>query len=855
MRQPFVPARPRPAHPRHQRPAAQQPHLRAAAAAGRGRHRRAASTCRPCRRRCCRCWAAPTENGNVIPLRTAVRLGLRPAHGLRRERLATALPDDRALKRPRRTPAGDRSPGRVPGRPGHGRAASAAQPQFWRIEGARDFLEGEPEGLSVDSEGRVRLAPAAKQLFSPETPYVWALARDGKGALYAGTGNDGKVFRIRGRDGRALLRRARAGGARAGRWVPTAASTSAPRRTARCRPIDGDGKAEIVLRPADKYIWALAFDKQGRLLVATGSEGRIYRVDKDGKAPGPADQQRDPHHRAGHRRRGARLRGQRARAGSSTASTPTGKVFVLHDSAYREVKALAVGGDGSLYAAVIDGSEKEDREPLHRAAPVAVPVAPGGEVTVTETFTLPPTMALPPQAPAARVRDAGGAAARPRARCCASRRRARSTPLWSSTEETPHSLLATARGRPAGHAATRARSTGSRTTGPGRCWPPSRPSRSRPCRPTRGGAVVLATSNPGQGARRCSRRPARAGTFTSKVQDTDTVSSWGRIRWQAACPRARACSIYSRSGNTGTPDSTWSDWSAAYTQRRGRRRVERARPLPAGQGRAGGHGAAPRPVLDTITTAFLQRNLRPQVQSVTVHPPGEVFQKPLSLTGEVEILGLDAPPVPPRPGPGAAAPRMPQMAATTYSRKLYQKGIQTLLLEGRRPEPGHALLRRPLPAGGRHALPPAAQGAHRRRAGLGHVDRPQRPLRRARDRPRRTHRTPRRWRSPATRRASPSTWTTRRPRSTASLSQPSPARVRAIVRDDSSLVRRTEYAIDGGRWEEVHPVDGINDAQEEVYDFSPPALAAGTARDRGAGHRPAGERVHRARRGALETTT
>ena len=38
-------------------------------------------------------------------------------------------------------------------------AAHAAQPQFWQLEGARDFLDGDTEGLSVDSEGRVRLAP------------------------------------------------------------------------------------------------------------------------------------------------------------------------------------------------------------------------------------------------------------------------------------------------------------------------------------------------------------------------------------------------------------------------------------------------------------------------------------------------------------------------------------------------------------------------------------------------------------------------------------------------------------------------------------------------------------------------
>jgi len=45
------------------------------------------------------------------------------------------------------------------------------------------------------------------------------------------------------------------------------------------------------------------------------------------------------------------------------------------------------------------------------------------------------------------------------------------------------------------------------------------------------------------------------------------------------------------------------------------------------------------------------------------------------------------------------------------------------------------------------------------------------------------------------------------------------------VRDDASPIRRAEYSIDGGRWEEVHPVDGINDSREETYEVALPALA------------------------------
>jgi len=47
-------------------------------------------------------------------------------------------------------------------------------------------------------------------------------------------------------------------------------------------------------------------------------------------------------------------------------------------------------------------------------------------------------------------------------------------------------------------------------------------------------------------------------------------------------------------------------------------------------------------------------------------------------------------------------------------------------------------------------------------------------------------------------------------------------RIRVTVRDDASPVRKLETSIDAGRWEEVHPVDGIADSREETYEISLP---------------------------------
>jgi hypothetical protein len=229
------------------------------------------------------------------------------------------------------------------------------------------------------------------------------------------------------------------------------------------------------------------------------------------------------------------------------------------------------------------------------------------------------------------------------------------------------------------------------------------------------------------------------------------------------------------------------------------------------------------PVLESISTAYLQRNLRPQVTSINVHPPGEVFQKPLAVSGEIEILGLETGEAP-EPRPGGSLPRPAAGPITSYSRKLYQRGIQTFSWRAEDPNADtlvydvyyraardslFRLLRKGLTdavlawdtstvPNGRYVLKVVAR------------DTPSNPeaLALAGDKeslPFEVDNTP--------------------PSVVATLGDSRPARVRAVVRDDSSLIRKAEYSVDGGRWHEVHPIDGINDAMEETYEIQLPELA------------------------------
>jgi hypothetical protein len=186
------------------------------------------------------------------------------------------------------------------------------------------------------------------------------------------------------------------------------------------------------------------------------------------------------------------------------------------------------------------------------------------------------------------------------------------------------------------------------------------------------GRVYYTTANPGKLFRLSSDRSIR-GSYESEPRDAQMVATWGTISWRGTAAGDNHIEFSTRSGNTETPDETWSAWSAAYTNPSGspitspKARYIQWRTVLTGKGDG--------PILTSVNVAYLQRNLRPQVRSVTVHPPGIVFQKPYS-TGEPDLAGFNDQTTPERKLAQAAAQ---SSGASALGRRAYQKGLETLV--------------------------------------------------------------------------------------------------------------------------------------------------------------------------------
>jgi outer membrane protein assembly factor BamB len=697
-------------------------------------------------------------------------------------------------------------------------ARPAAGPQSWRLEGARAFLDGEIEGLSLDSDGRLRLGVSPRPVFDPEAPNAWCVARDARGTVYVGTGNEGRVLRVDGTKGSVLFdaEQLEVHALAVGPDGRVYAGTSPDGAV---YAIDASGKATRFFDPAETYIWALAFDRAGALCVATGGEGRVYRVAPDGKAEAllVSSEAHILSLRAGG---DGRVYAGSAPEGIVYRIDGPGRAFVLLDSAFREIKALDLGPDGSLYAAAIDGRRAE---PAPRpAAPAAAPPPAGtgnvvAEVTVSESYSIVPPAGGAPVPLGTGAADAA-AAAPPKGALLRLRPTGEIDTLWSSTDDVPHSAVATGSGVLVG--------TGNK----GKVYRVAEDGRwalvaTLPAEQVTGLArtsadgVALVTSNPAR-LFTLDGTTAAEGTFLSKVKDAEAVSAWGRLAWEGAAPPGTEVRLQTRAGNTPTPDATWTEWSAPATRGAGEAiRSERARFLQLRVTLSGRAGASP--TVEAVTAAYQQRNLPPAVKSVTVHPAGEAFQKPISVSGEPEILGLDTDPLSDR----AAAQRPPagSPAAITFSRKLYQHGLRTFSWQAEDPNDDALLFEVQYRAVGDErwrtlradlvepvfawdtATVPNGRYILRVVASDSPGNPPALALTGSKD--------------------TASFEVDNAPPAIAASLDPR-GRIQARVRDDASPVRKLELSVDGGRWEEVHPVDGIADSIEETYDIPVPAARA-----------------------------
>lgn len=453
--------------------------------------------------------------------------------------------------------------------PATGSSFAAAQgTHLWTQSQIEEFEKGTPDGVTIESDGQLRQGPGLTEQLTTTSTFVWALVADKTGQVFAGTGTPASVLRLTGRKGekpftlfetRDLSVQALCLGPDGALYAATlpsgkvyklnpGASSKQDESSATvvfdaakaASTAGGDGKA-VAPPPSgqSRYIWALTFDSVGRLYIATGNPGAIYRVDpaKPAAAPELFFKSDEAHIRAiAWDAKGNLIAGSDG-SGLVYRIDPQGKGYVLFEAPRREITSLAIGANGTIYAASVGDKSRNPLPPL--------PVQGIGSVTVTivqpESLQAANTSASVPEGTDIYALKEGQA---PRK-------------LWSGKDEIVYALAA----RPDGLLALsgnrgrvfRIRDDGSYADVAhlqaqlGLSLAPLQDAEAM-------GGVLIGTGNTGKvfllGA-------SEKHEYASDVLDAGAFAHFGRVEVE---PGSTGYEILTRSGNVEQPVRGWSDW-------------------------------------------------------------------------------------------------------------------------------------------------------------------------------------------------------------------------------------------------------------------------------------------------------
>lgn len=246
------------------------------------------------------------------------------------------------------------------------------------IQTGSDFEKGELKGVAVDSTGYLRAGFDLGSIELPDAQSVWASLESG-GALLLGTGNEGRLLEVRAgkvreiasiKDALAITSLEKAFGKILVGAIPGG----------KLYELDGDKLKEFTELSGAEHIWDMAFEEKSQTLyVATGPEGKLFRVTADGTAQVFYDAPQ-AHLMSVAARDGNVFVGSSGEARLYEVTGP-GRARVLQDFSMTEVREIAVAENGDVFviANELTGGPREEKINTLKPMTPRRPAAQGGK--------------------------------------------------------------------------------------------------------------------------------------------------------------------------------------------------------------------------------------------------------------------------------------------------------------------------------------------------------------------------------------------------------------------------------------------------------------------------------------------
>lgn len=525
-------------------------------------------------------------------------------------------------------------------------------PQKWELRSKDDYLKGKLDGLSLSFEGVLALASHEEKIQGPAEDFFLSLQPAPDGSLFLGTGHGGKVFRI-GQDGRAELffqtQELDVTSLVLDKKGVLYAGTSPNGKIYR---IPEKGKGEPFFNPDEKYIWDLLFLENGLLIVAVGERSGIYEVNAQGEGR-VVFKAEENHILCLETASGGDIIAGSGGGGIVYRVAPGGRASILFESPFEEVRSLALDKEGNVFAAASGTPFKAKKEEV---APATLKTPPEVTVSVSATMTEVSGLAFSAQKePSAVYRiSPDGLAKR----------------LWHSVDELIYSLLWNeAEKKIVFGTGNRGKIYAVDKEGKGSLLVQEHSEQVYYLHPAWPKFYVVANNPAYLGIIHPDQRSS--GEFLSSVLDTKTISSWGKVMWEAELPAGTTLQLQTRTGNSFEPGKTWSDWSPPYQKSEEQVLSPKARYIQMRILFRSQSGKVS-PQLQKVSLFYVQANIAPVITKLELLAPNEVFIK---LPEQEDIIWGAA------KNPPVQEEKKEGMRGLALVKKSERKGFQTVLWE------------------------------------------------------------------------------------------------------------------------------------------------------------------------------
>ena len=522
-------------------------------------------------------------------------------------------------------------------------AALAEGTRTWEQSRFEELSKGTATGIAIRSNGGLELAPAFKSLYAAPSTYIWSIASDDAGNVFAAAGSPARVYRVA-PDGQATIifeptelqvqaLVVEKNGVVFAATAPDgkvyklehkgAVSADAKAVADKSKPqADPSWTSSVYFDPGTKYIWDLALDGSGNLFVATGDRGEIFRVTPKGEHSVffKSDEAHirvlalDP--------KGNLIAGSDG-SGLVYRIAPSGEAFVLCSAPKKEITALALDAAGNIYAAGVGEKRPgpgsgpgfgQPTGPTPSNSP-GISLQPGIVITPTQ-----PSMGAMMNFPAPGLGATGGSEIYKIAPDGSPTR------LWTSREDIVYALAFDPAGRLLAGTGNRGHIFAMKSDDDFTDLLKAGSSQVTAFAKAPGGGLYAAGSNLGK---IFVLGPAvqSEGTYESDVFDAKIFSRWGRAESRSS----GNVELFARSGNVDNPDRNWSPWKKIENGETG---IPPARFV---QWKAVLHSGTPAARLDSVTMNFLSKNVAPDIDDVGVQVGYRYQPMPKPLTGSVDL--------------------------------------------------------------------------------------------------------------------------------------------------------------------------------------------------------------------------